>query len=53
MRKLLRDTKGAVAIEYTVLLALSAAVCIGAFTAIGGDVTSIFTHLKSGLAALP
>ena len=51
-KKLWRDEGAAVAVEYSVLLALSGAVVIGAFTVLGANISSIFTALKTALQAL-
>ena len=50
--KLWRDEGGATAVEYSVLLALSGAVVIGAYGLLGTNIAAIFTALKTALQAL-
>ena len=59
LRKVMRQTKdrGASAVEYGLLVAAIAAVIVGAVFALGGTVSSAFTHttacLSAGAAAAP
>ena len=49
LRKLARDEKGATAIEYGLIAALIAVVCIGALTAIGTDLSAKLFDVSSAL----
>jgi pilus assembly protein Flp/PilA len=59
LRKVMRQSKdrGASAVEYGLLVAAIAAVIVGAVFALGGQVTTAFTHtsscLKEGATAAP
>ncbi|HEX2807679.1 MAG TPA: Flp family type IVb pilin [Kineosporiaceae bacterium] len=59
LRKVMRQTKdrGASAVEYGLLVAAIAAVIVGAVFALGGQVSTAFTHtsgcLKAGASAAP
>jgi pilus assembly protein Flp/PilA len=46
---MLRDEEGATMVEYGLLLALIAAVCIVAITAIGGNLSALFTAISAQL----
>ena len=46
---LLRDEKGATAIEYGMIAALIAVIIIGAITTIGTDLLAAFTSVANGL----
>jgi len=43
------DQKGASLVEYALLVALIAVVCIGAITIMGGNVQSKFSQIGSGI----
>jgi pilus assembly protein Flp/PilA len=55
MRKLLwklwRDERGATMVEYGIMVALIAAVCITAVTAVGGQVNTVFNNIVTALKA--
>ena len=46
----LRDEKGATAVEYGIMVALIAVAIIVAVTALGGQLTTLFTNVKTQLA---
>ena len=50
LRALVRDDKGQDLLEYALLVALIALVAVGAVTAAGGSVNTIFTNIASALA---
>jgi pilus assembly protein Flp/PilA len=45
--KFLKDDKGASAVEYGLLVALIAAVIVGAVTLLGGNLTATFNYVAS------
>ncbi|WP_035496964.1 Flp family type IVb pilin [Citrifermentans bremense] len=45
MRSKLQDQKGATMVEYGLMLALIAAVCIGVVTTVGTDVSATFSKI--------
>ena len=47
LRKLLRDETGASAVEYGLLVALIAAVIVGAVTLLGGNLQATFNYIAS------
>jgi pilus assembly protein Flp/PilA len=49
--KLIRDENGATAIEYGLIAALIAVVIIGALTAVGTNLTGVFTAVSNKLTA--
>lgn len=53
MRKLIanlaKDTSGAVAVEYALLIALVAVAIAGAFTALSGGITQAFSSIETYL----
>lgn len=49
LRKLARDEKGATAIEYGLIAALIAVVCIGAFQMIGKNLEGTLTEVGNAL----
>jgi pilus assembly protein Flp/PilA len=49
LRKLLRNEKGATAIEYGLIAALIAVAAITAMTSVGGSVTNTFNNVNNGL----
>ena len=49
LRKIARDEKGATAIEYGLIAALIAVVCIGGFEMIGGNLRSTLDYVGSQL----
>ncbi len=49
LRSMLRDDAGATMVEYGILVALIAAVCIVIITTLGGQVKSAFTGVSSAL----
>jgi pilus assembly protein Flp/PilA len=51
MRKILRDNKGATAIEYGLIAALIAVAAIGAMTTLGSNLRQTFTTVSGNLAA--
>lgn len=51
MRKILRDNKGATAIEYGLIAALIAVAAIGAMTTLGTNLRNTFTTVATNMAA--
>ena len=51
LRALARDTEGQDLIEYALLVALIAVICVGAVTFAGEQVLGIFTRIGNDLAA--
>jgi len=49
MTKFVNDEGGAAAVEYALLVALIAAVIVGAVTALGTKVTSVFNSVVSAI----
>jgi pilus assembly protein Flp/PilA len=49
IRKILKDSKGATAIEYGLIAALIAVAAISAMTTLGGKVSSTFNNVSSNL----
>ena len=49
IRKLIRDTKGATAIEYGLIAALIAVAAIGAMTNIGSKLGTTFNNVSASL----
>lgn len=49
IRKMLRNDKGATAIEYGLIAALIAVAAIGAMSTLGGKLTSTFTNVSTNL----
>lgn len=49
IRKFLKDENGATAIEYGLIAALISVVCIGAWTAIGGNLNTTFEAVGTAL----
>jgi pilus assembly protein Flp/PilA len=49
MRRLRRDERGATAIEYGLIAALIAAACVGAFSAMGGGSTGMWTQISGSV----
>jgi pilus assembly protein Flp/PilA len=49
LKQLIRDERGATAIEYGLIAALISVAAIGAFTAVGGSLTSTFNNVSSKL----
>jgi len=47
LRKFLRDETGASAVEYGLLVALIAAVIVGAVTLLGGNLQATFNYIAS------
>jgi pilus assembly protein Flp/PilA len=47
LRKLLKDETGASAVEYGLLVALIAAVIVGAVTLLGGNLKATFDYIAS------
>lgn len=47
----LRDEDGATMVEYGVMLALIAAICIAIITTLGGQTNSLFTSLNTAWSA--
>jgi len=46
-----QDESGASLVEYGLLLALIAIVCLGAITALGANVNTVFTNISNAIAA--
>ena len=51
LRKLRRDESGATAIEYGLIVALLAVVCIGAFNSLGGGNGGMWDIIKTKIIA--
>lgn len=51
MRKILRDNKGATAIEYGLIAALIAVAAIGAMGALGTSLRNTFTNVSTGMTS--
>ena len=51
IRRFLRNEDGAALVEYAVILGIILAVSVATLTAIGGDVSTIFTKLKTFMDA--
>ncbi|QAY78874.1 Flp family type IVb pilin [Sphingosinicella sp. BN140058] len=49
IRKLIKNNKGATAIEYGLIAALIAVAAITAMKSVGGSVTSTFNNVNNGL----
>jgi pilus assembly protein Flp/PilA len=49
IRKMLKDSKGATAIEYGLIAALIAVAAITAMRSVGTSVTGTFTNVASGM----
>lgn len=49
MQSMLKDEKGATMVEYALMVALIAVVCIGAVTAVGGSTNTTFGNVVAGL----
>lgn len=49
IRKLIKNNKGATAIEYGLIAALVAVAAVGAMSALGGAVSSTFTKAASAM----
>jgi pilus assembly protein Flp/PilA len=52
LHQLRREEKGAALVEYGMLLALIAVICIVAVTALGTEVSTVFSLVASDLAAI-
>lgn len=50
MIRLFKNEEGATAIEYGLIAALISVAAIGAMTALGGQLSTLFTSVKSNLA---
>lgn len=48
-KRFVKDESGATAIEYGLIAALIAVVCIGAWTTIGGNLKTVFTEVGDKL----
>jgi pilus assembly protein Flp/PilA len=51
LRSLVRDDSGQDLLEYALLIALIALVCIGAVTAAGSKVSTVFTNIAAAIPA--
>jgi len=51
IRKMLKNNKGATAIEYGLIAALIAVAAIGAMTSLGGKLNTLFTGINTKLDA--
>ena len=49
-KSLLRDTRGATAVEYGIMVALIAVVIIAAVSLLGGSLTDVFTQIQCRIA---
>jgi pilus assembly protein Flp/PilA len=49
LKTMIRDEEGATMVEYGLLLSLIAAVCIVAITAIGKNLSALFTSISAQL----
>lgn len=49
--RFVKDESGATAIEYGLIAALIAVVCIGALTTVGSDLVALFGRVSVGLKA--
>ena len=49
VRKMLKNEKGATAIEYGLIAALIAVAAIGAMTSLGGNLTNTFTKVSDNM----
>jgi pilus assembly protein Flp/PilA len=49
--KLANKEEGATMVEYGLLVALIAVVCIGAVTALGGSLSTMFTNISGSVTA--
>ena len=52
LRRLLRDKKGATAVEYGIMVAAISAVIIGTVVVIGGEVLGAFEDVATAMQAL-
>jgi len=52
VRKVIKSEEGASLVEYGLLVALIAVVCIGAITALGTSISGLFTGVKSAITAV-
>jgi pilus assembly protein Flp/PilA len=52
IKQFLKDDQGADLIEYALLAGLVSLACVGALTAIGGDVNRIYGQIKDKLATI-
>jgi pilus assembly protein Flp/PilA len=52
LNRLRRDEKGAALIEYGMLVALIAVICIVAVTALGTEVSTVFSMIASDLKSI-
>lgn len=50
IKKFLDDESGATAIEYGLIVGLIAVAIIGALTALGGDISELFTSVQNKIA---
>ena len=53
VKKFSKDESGAAMAEYAILVGLIAVIAIGAVTAVGTDVTNVFTKISTELKKLP
>ena len=51
VRKMIKDSKGATAIEYGLIAALIAVAAITAMTALGGKISTTFNNVTSNMKA--
>jgi pilus assembly protein Flp/PilA len=47
-----RDEQGAVLVEYGLLVSLIAVICVGLLTALGQEISSMFSAITSALATI-
>ena len=53
MKKFLgKEEEGATMVEYGIMVALIAVVCIGAVTILGGNIQTVFTNIATAVAAV-
>ncbi|HZV57125.1 MAG TPA: Flp family type IVb pilin [Sphingobium sp.] len=50
IRKMIKNNKGATAIEYGLIAALIAVAAIGAMTSLGGNLKTTFNNVSDGLS---
>jgi pilus assembly protein Flp/PilA len=52
INRLRRDERGAALVEYGLLIGLIAVICVVAVTAVGTDVSTLFSAVASDLASI-
>ena len=51
LQAFIRDEEGVTMVEYGLMLALIAAVCIGVITTLGSDLKTLFTNIGTDISA--